>query len=168
MVLTEDGAIYTFGYSAHGQLGLHSTINQCLPQLVRDFSVCPIAQIAAGWHHSLALTRKGDLYACGHGAWGQLGLGETEIMPNFVYVSALGPKNVQRIFAGGDHSWVILDQNYPEREDYAPPSPLHVPSNPLQKSPAKPTSEGLTLEDYALLSVHKEALAHSNCNCSLR
>lgn len=129
---------------------------------MRDFATAPIAQIAAGWHHSLALTSRGDLYAAGHGAWGQLGLGETEIMPNFVHVSPLGPKNVKKIFAGGDHSWVILDENNPERLDYTPPSPLKIQASP-PKSPAKVVNEGLTLEDYALLSVHKEALASLNC-----
>jgi len=162
MVLTTDGAVYTFGYSAHGQLGLHSTVNQCVPQLVRDFNGIQVTQIAAGWHHSLALTSRGDLYACGHGAWGQLGLGETEIMPNFVHVSALGPKNIKKIYAGGDHSWAVLDEYNCEREDYTPPSPLHYAGSP-HKTPGKGTTEGLTMEDYALLSVHKDALTHSNC-----
>ena len=81
--LIDDGALYTFGYSVHGQLGVHTTINQCLPQLVRDFSSHAISQIAAGWHHSLALTTRGDLYAAGHGAWGQLGIGEIDIMTGF-------------------------------------------------------------------------------------
>ena len=133
-----------------------------MPQLVRDFASIPIAQIAAGWHHSLALTTKGDLYAAGHGAWGQLGLGENDIMPNFVYVSPIGPKNIKKVFAGGDHSWVLLDEENPERLDYSPPSPLKIQTSPV-KSPLKVTNEGLTLEDYALLSVHKDALANLNC-----
>ncbi len=162
MVLTEEGAVYTFGYSAHGQLGLHNTVNQCRPQLVRDFTGVPIKQIAAGWHHSLALSQRGDMYACGHGASGQLGLGGTDIVPYFVCVSAMGPKNVRQIFAGGDHSWVLLDPENPERSDYHPPEPLHVPA--IQKSPSKAEKEGLTLEDYALLSVHKDAMARSTCN----
>ena len=29
-----------------------------------------ITQIAAGWNHSLVLTDKGDLYACGYGGHG--------------------------------------------------------------------------------------------------
>jgi len=33
----------------------------------------PIVMIAAGWNHSLALTEQGDLYATGHGSYGQLG-----------------------------------------------------------------------------------------------
>ena len=84
-------------------------------------------------------------------------------MPNFIHVSPLGPKNIKKIFAGGDHSWVILDESNPERLDYSPPSPLKVPVSP-QKTPPKVMNEGLTLEDYALLNVHKDALANLNCN----
>jgi alpha-tubulin suppressor-like RCC1 family protein len=37
-----------------------------------------ILQVAAGWNHSLVLLENGDLYACGYGANGQLGLGDKE------------------------------------------------------------------------------------------
>jgi alpha-tubulin suppressor-like RCC1 family protein len=41
----------------------------------------PIAKIAAGWNHTLALTERGDLFACGYGQYGQLGIAmETEVM----------------------------------------------------------------------------------------
>jgi hypothetical protein len=153
--------VYTFGYSAHGQLGLHNTVNQCVPQVVKDLSGLKVVQIAAGWHHSLVLTERGDLFGCGHGGSGQLGLGDQEIVPYFVCISSLGPKNIKHMIAGGNHSWVILNYDNPERPDYTPPPPLHIP--PASKSPLKGHAEGLTLEDYALLNVHKEALARSNC-----
>ena len=65
MILSEDGQLFTFGYGQHGQLGQKSNQNYCTPQIVKDFLAQPLSCIAAGWHHSLALTRKGDLYACG-------------------------------------------------------------------------------------------------------
>lgn len=160
----EDGSLYTFGYSAHGQLGLHNTINQCIPQPVTDFYGVKIAQIAAGWNHSLVLTERGDLYACGHGESGQLGIGDTEIIPNFTHVSPMGPKNIAKIFAGGNHTWALLDYQNPNR-DYTPPPPLRSPQ-PI-KSPPKAPPEGLSLEDMALLNVHKEALERSNCKFQL-
>lgn len=33
-------------------------------------------------------------------------------------------KNVYRLFAGGNHSWVLLDEFVPLRKGYRPPSPL--------------------------------------------
>lgn len=104
-------------------------MNQCLPQLVRDFVNTPIAQIAAGWHHSLALSVRGDLYAAGHGEWGQLGVGKSDTTTGFVHVSALGGKNVKRIFAGGDSSWAVLDGTNPDIPNYTPPSPLPAMSS---------------------------------------
>ena len=74
MILTSSGLLYTFGFGQHGQLGIRSNSNQSSPKLVRDLETKPLKSIAAGWNHSLALSEKGDLYACGYGAHGQLGL----------------------------------------------------------------------------------------------
>ena len=72
LVLTSRGSLYSFGYGAHGQLGLRSTTNKYTPQLVKDLITKPINYIAAGWNHSLVLTRKGDIFASGYGQHGQL------------------------------------------------------------------------------------------------
>jgi regulator of chromosome condensation len=102
---------------------------------VKDLTNKPIAQIASGWNHSLALSERGDLYACGYGTHGQLGLQEDlESKIQFTLVGSLGARNVSRIFAGGNHSWFLLDDNMPVREGYRPPSPLGLP-NPEQQVP---------------------------------
>ncbi len=72
LVLTSRGMLYSFGYGAHGQLGLRGTTNQLSPQLVRDLARKPLKFIAAGWNHSLVLCQKGDIYATGYGKHGQL------------------------------------------------------------------------------------------------
>ena len=76
MILTSKGKVFMFGFGSHGQLGLKTTSNVCRPTLVKDFSGKVITSIAAGWNHSLALTQLGDLYVCGNGVYGQLGLGD--------------------------------------------------------------------------------------------
>ena len=38
-----------------------------------------IVMVAAGSSHSLVLSNKGDVFACGNGNNGQLGLGKTEL-----------------------------------------------------------------------------------------
>jgi hypothetical protein len=43
----------------------------------------------------------------------------------FTHIASLGPKNITKIFAGGNHSWVVLDENIPVRDHYRPPSPLY-------------------------------------------
>ena len=87
MVMMEDGSLFTFGFGTNGQLGLKSTSNKAKPQLVKDMSIKKVTQIAAGWNHSLVLTENGDMYACGYGAHGQLGLGEKESKTQFTLVS---------------------------------------------------------------------------------
>ena len=72
LVLTSRGCLYSFGYGAHGQLGLRSTTNKYTPQLVKDLITKPISYIAAGWNHSLVLSRNGDIFASGYGQHGQL------------------------------------------------------------------------------------------------
>jgi len=52
-------------------------------------SVKKVTQIAAGWNHSLILTENGDMYACGYGAHGQLGLGDKESKTQFTLVSQM-------------------------------------------------------------------------------
>ena len=116
MYLTNRGKLYSFGYASHGQLGLRTTQNKCTPQLVTDLEDQIITQIAAGWNHSLVLNSEGDLYTCGHGKYGQLGLGESEPKSQFTIVDAMQPKNIYKIYAGGNHSWVVLDDVLPFRD----------------------------------------------------
>lgn len=126
MVLTTNGKLYTFGFGQHGQLGHRNSQNQFIPRLVKDLISKPVVAIAAGWNHSLVLTEQGDLFACGYAQYGQLGLGKDhlEAKSQFQHVAQLGPRKIYRIFAGGNHSWVVLDDIIPVREKYRAPSPL--------------------------------------------
>jgi hypothetical protein len=36
----------------------------------------------------------------------------------------LGNKNISKIFAGGNHSWIVIDDIVPLKENYRPPSPI--------------------------------------------
>lgn len=124
LVLTAKGRVYSFGYGSHGQLGLRQTKNYCTPQLIKDLLSKPISLIAAGWNHSLALSESGDLFGCGYGNHGQLGLNDKDPRTSFTHVANLGPKNIYKVFAGGNHSWVVIDDIIPVRESYRPPSPV--------------------------------------------
>jgi len=106
---------------------------------VKDLLSKPLAAIAAGWNHSLVLSEQGDLFACGYGNHGQLGLNDKESRTSFTHVADLGPKNIYKIFAGGNHSWVVIDDIMPVRENYRAPSPVgHCQasiSSPISHSP---------------------------------
>ena len=69
-----------------------------------------ITQIAAGRNHSLALASRGDVYACGNGKEGQLGLPDKEMRKIFTHVLSLMSVNAIKLYAGGLHSWIVLDE----------------------------------------------------------
>ncbi len=125
MILAGDGSLYTCGYGQQGQLGHRSSKNTFKPKLVQDFIGKKIKQIAAGQNHSLALSQAGDLFVCGSNTDGQLGLGDTDTRTGFQHLRTLSDKNIYRVFAGGNHSWVLLDEIIPMRNNVRPPSPLH-------------------------------------------
>ena len=68
-----------------------------------------IIMISAGATHSIALSSKHDVYTCGYNARGQLGLGEDKSVTMWTHVNSLSGKNVSKIYAGGDHSWAVVD-----------------------------------------------------------
>jgi alpha-tubulin suppressor-like RCC1 family protein len=69
------------------------------------------------------------LFASGYGNHGQLGLNDKESRTAFTHVANLGNKNIYKMFAGGNHSWVVIDDIMPIRENYRPPSPVGYYSN---------------------------------------
>ncbi|KAH9422381.1 hypothetical protein DERP_003056 [Dermatophagoides pteronyssinus] len=78
LLLSIDGHLYSFGWSLHGQLGHGNSIDdQYEPKLIRyfiDTIKVSIADVAAGYAHTAALTTTGDLYLFGQNCYGQLGI----------------------------------------------------------------------------------------------
>jgi alpha-tubulin suppressor-like RCC1 family protein len=108
LILTNKGHIYACGYSSQGQLGLGGTENKYEPILVEALLGKRVIMVAAGANHSLCLTDANNVYSCGYNAKGQLGLGDEKSVTLWTHVTSLQSKKVDKIFAGGDHSWSIL------------------------------------------------------------
>ena len=147
LVLTADGSLYTFGYGQQGQLGHRTSKNTFKPKFVQDFLGKKLKLVAAGQNHSMVLSQAGDVYVCGNNSDGQLGLGDTETQTGFQHLRTLADKNVYRIFAGGNHSWVLLDEIIPMRTNTRPPSPLfgNRTQSPTARSPRKDPATGISL-----------------------
>ena len=47
-------------------------------------------------------------------------------MTVWAHITELAEKNVGSIYAGGDHSWAVVDEHAPIIEDYEPPSPIKL------------------------------------------
>ncbi|CAD8194421.1 unnamed protein product [Paramecium pentaurelia] len=125
LLLSNKGIVYACGYAQHGQLGIKATENQNKFQLVIGLSGKTIVQIAAGWNHSIVLTSHSDVYTCGHNQAGQLGVGDYESRTQYTRINFLEKRRIKQLFAGGNHSWALIDYNQPRIDDYSPPSPLN-------------------------------------------
>eukprot|EP00943_MAST-04B_sp_MAST-4B-sp1_P008495 g8495.t1 len=66
IAVSRSGAIYTWGWNAHGQLGLGHKENVETPSQVISLEKERISQVAAGWRHTVVLSRNtGHMYAWG-------------------------------------------------------------------------------------------------------
>ena len=131
--LSNNGRVYTCGHGYFGQLGLGNNKNVKIPILVNCLSNKNVIEIGAGWSHSLALTDEGYVYAAGCGKFGELGLGESRNRYNYTWIRRLGNMNVRHIFAGGHHSWCIIDDKIPLRDKFIVPEPLEKPNYKMTK-----------------------------------
>jgi alpha-tubulin suppressor-like RCC1 family protein len=103
MAVGGGGGVYTWGDNGEGQLGLgdHGDGSKRLvPTEVPG--VNEVVAVAAGWHHSFALSRDGTTMACGKNDSGQLGLGDTDDRDTFTVVAGL--RGVVDIDTGQNHT----------------------------------------------------------------
>lgn len=83
LAVTGDGDLYVFGHNGYCQLGNGSTSTLQTPTLLATgFGGKKIIEVAAGSHHSLALTSEGEIYAWGQNNCGQVGNGSTNNQVN--------------------------------------------------------------------------------------
>src|SRR5262249_3076720 len=107
-ILTKDGSVFTFGSNYFGQLGHGDTHDRTSPTPVASLFGVPVVELAAGAAHLLARTRDKEVYTCGWGEHGRLGLGDNKDRLQMTKIEALG-KRVARIWAGGGHSFALMD-----------------------------------------------------------
>jgi alpha-tubulin suppressor-like RCC1 family protein len=108
LALTADGAVWAWGLNDDGQLGDGSHTLRNAPVRVSGLPGQATA-IAAGCHHSLALTASGQVWAWGESGQGELGDGTDTVStrPTPVHVSALDGAGITAIAAGGEHSAAV-------------------------------------------------------------
>ena len=142
LFLSDIGRVYACGHGYFGQLGLGNNKNVKSPILVLSLSKKNIIEIASGWSHSLVLTDDGYVYSAGCGKFGELGLGENKNRYNYTWVRKLGTMNIKHIFAGGHHSWCIIDDKYPLKEKLIEPEPLEKPNFRMVKRKRSVSDKG--------------------------
>ncbi|KAJ9687103.1 hypothetical protein PVL29_015809 [Vitis rotundifolia] len=70
----DDGSLWVWGKSKHGQLGLGKGISETVvPSRVEALAGEKIVKVSLGWGHALAQTEDGKLFGWGYSADGRLG-----------------------------------------------------------------------------------------------
>lgn len=108
-LLAKDGTVFTFGSNYFGQLGHGDTHDRTSPTPIASLMGVPVAELAAGAAHLLARTRNNELYACGWGEHGRLGLGDNKDRAEMTRIDFFKGRKVSRIWAGGGHSFALTD-----------------------------------------------------------
>jgi alpha-tubulin suppressor-like RCC1 family protein len=112
-LVSDDGRVFAMGQNDHGQLGTGDTTRVNTPTEIdaAHFGGAPVAAVACGHSHTMAITRgEGKLYCWGYGESGRTGLGHTDdaTTPQPV-VGALADARVVRIAAGMNHSCALAE-----------------------------------------------------------
>jgi len=105
LVVTDAGAVFSFGSGHDGKLGHGSLQNEVLPRRVEALAGTGwrFVAVAAGIDHSLALTDEGHVYGWGSGY--DNGHGQNQHTPQ--QVAALLGKPVKLVHAGGSSSCAV-------------------------------------------------------------
>jgi alpha-tubulin suppressor-like RCC1 family protein len=151
LALKSDGTVWAWGDNYWGQLGCHSNSDHYTPVQVHGPGnvgyLTDVVDIAAGYHHSLAVTKDGSVYAWGGGFQGQLGLhsnndhtipyqvhglGNVGYLTGIEHVAAgqlfsLAVDNDGHVYAWGEGSQGQLGIN--SHNDHTVPYQVHGPGN---------------------------------------
>ncbi|KAF6176026.1 hypothetical protein GIB67_032649 [Kingdonia uniflora] len=110
-VITDAGALLTFGWGLYGQCGQGSTDDELSPTCVSSLLGIRIEGVAAGLWHSVCISDGGDVYAFGGNQFGQLGTGDdqAEILPKLLEAPSMETNNAKIVSCGARHSALITD-----------------------------------------------------------
>ncbi|XP_050739123.1 RCC1 and BTB domain-containing protein 1-like isoform X1 [Eriocheir sinensis] len=111
LAYTESGELYSWGHNGYCQLGNGSTNQGLTPYLVTThLHNKRVTGIAAGSHHSLALTEEGEVLAWGQNNYGQVGSGTTTNQPTpRRVIASIGGRQVVDIACGQTSSMAVMD-----------------------------------------------------------
>ncbi|KAL8267490.1 hypothetical protein R6Q59_004834 [Mikania micrantha] len=105
IALTHGKKVFTWGRGTSGQHGHGDKVNSLEPKSVEVLNNFNIVHVSARWNHSGFVSECGQLFICGDGSFGKLGLGD--------YMSQCSPEvNVSSISANGDHSAALSSDGH--------------------------------------------------------
>ncbi|PKA63969.1 Ultraviolet-B receptor UVR8 [Apostasia shenzhenica] len=110
-VVTDSGAVLTFGWGLYGQCGHGDTDDELSPKCVSSLLGIKMQGIAAGLWHTLCVSADGDVYAFGGNQFGQLGTGsdQAETLPKLLDAPSLESKDARIVSCGARHSSILTE-----------------------------------------------------------
>ncbi len=111
VLLSSDGAVFTFGRGTRGQLGHGDTESRTIPVAIEHQALSghTIVDVAAGDHHTVLLSNDGTVFTFGSGVDGRLGHGDTanRHVPTKIVHGNLSGHTITGIAAGGAHTVLL-------------------------------------------------------------
>lgn len=142
---TDPTEVYTWGNNTNFSLGHGNQESRQHPELVDVFARTGvyIKQVVLCKFHSVFLSQKGQVFACGHGQGGRLGHGDeqTYLIPRMV--EGLTSHHCSQVAAAKDHTVVLTEEGYVYTfglNTYhqlglsPPPAAAHVPKQVFSKT----------------------------------
>ena len=110
VILKEDGTLWGAGGSSFGELGLSEERLGVFTRLKASGSpIDGVKAVTAGNNSTFYLDRDNSLWASGYNYYGELGLGNRDMLNSFTKIDSAG-QNVKAVAAGIRHT-VILKEN---------------------------------------------------------
>jgi len=107
------GRVYTWGAASFGRLGQMDARKKVLaPQEVPFFHTRPVAALAVGDFHSIALTRDASVYSWGYNADGQCGHGNTLNLRTPRKIEELVGLQVEQVTCGASWSSAVTSAGF--------------------------------------------------------
>ncbi|XP_031275155.1 ultraviolet-B receptor UVR8-like isoform X3 [Pistacia vera] len=110
-LLTDAGALLTFGWGLYGQCGHGSTNDVLRPTCVSSLTGVQVEKIAAGLWHTMCISVEGRVYVFGGNQFGQLGTGadHAETIPRLLDAPILESKRAKVVSCGARHSAMLTE-----------------------------------------------------------
>ena len=107
LVITADGAVWSWGMGDNGKLGHGDWQHQPLPKKMEAFAGQRVVAVSAGAVHSFAITADGAVWSWGYGGCGNLGHGDeqSQLLPK--KIEALAGQRAVAVSAGQYHSLAL-------------------------------------------------------------
>ncbi|XP_036946531.1 alsin [Acanthopagrus latus] len=100
--------VWSWGNCDHGQLGHGDTLARLQPQCIKSLNNKEVVRVAAGAHHSLALTAQSQVFSWGSNSCGQLGhMDSPSTVPRLAKLSE--GIRVWDVSAGEKHTLLLAD-----------------------------------------------------------